>query len=232
MAARVATLAAPQPAEEPTRPAGAPAPVLPTQPVPAPPETIAWTSRPEPVADPSRFVRLDARVQEAAPVDDRRFLTATVGRPAQLLDSASFGVTVGGTARLLRVRGLVGMRFDRICTMTENRRQPCGGRARVAINAALAGKSLECTLAEGASELGAGASCRFERGDLAAWLVREGFATPSVEAAPEFVREVRSAHQFRRGYWADVGMRAEWERTFAAVLERRPAVNAALPSER
>jgi endonuclease YncB( thermonuclease family) len=112
-------------------------------------------------------------------------------------DSATF-VTEG---RTIRVSGVVPPPVDETCGAGDGGAWPCGRMALTGLRLFLRGRAVECyyPLEGDISEIVA--PCRVGPTDIGAWLLTQGWATPSDIASDDYRRDFESARCAGRGLW-------------------------------
>ncbi|KQT61532.1 hypothetical protein ASG52_01200 [Methylobacterium sp. Leaf456] len=120
--------------------------------------------------------------------------------PATVIDGGT--LAIGG--QRVRLHGIATPTFDQTCFDAQERGYPCGRVAAEALAARIGDASIACE-ARGAAEDGAPyARCRLGDGDLAAWLVENGYAVADRGVSADYAAQDARAWGRRRGLWAGV----------------------------
>lgn len=127
--------------------------------------------------------------EEPAKAETRRFHRVVV------LDGGR--VKAGDT--VIQLEGVEMRAADAMCTDEAGREWPCGRQATAALQRFVRTRSIECEMGERAGEA-MRAACRVGEADIAAWLVRQGWAEPMGEGA--YADELAAAREDGLGLWA------------------------------
>ena len=120
-------------------------------------------------------------------------------------------LVIGG--RRIRILGMDAPELDQTCHEAAGETWPCGSHARQALAARLERQPVSCRVA-GQDRYGRDlARCATGGTDLAAWLVREGWAVPAGDEQGRYRAAAREAEARGTGIWRGSFTRpADWRR--------------------
>ena len=110
--------------------------------------------------------------------------------------------------RLLRLAGIDAPDLSQPCLKANGRRWSCAGSATSALSKLVRGQRLVCELKDGRAETPALANCHAGQTDVAAELVRDGYAFANAEAAL-YASEEEAARTAKAGVWQGEAERPE-----------------------
>lgn len=93
---------------------------------------------------------------------------------------------------LIELPGIEVVDPDRVCETSSGATWPCGMMARTAFRRYIRGCAIECTVSETPAPEPVATACRLGDEDIAAWLVRHGWAEPVGGAYDEEAQAARS----------------------------------------
>jgi endonuclease YncB( thermonuclease family) len=122
----------------------------------------------------------------------------------QVRDAGTLEVNVpNADPVVIRLRGIEAREADEDCARQDGTTWPCGAKAKAALALFIRSRAVTCTQppAGGANEFAA--QCSVMNQDLAAWLVRRGWAKPTDDAEKALAEALQAAQAERIGLWDD-----------------------------
>ncbi len=102
---------------------------------------------------------------------------------------------------VIRIEGIKAREADGLCTTADGTNWPCGAQARAALTRFIRARAVTCTLPPGGETAEFAARCSVTGQDLAAWLVRQGWALPQQDAEPALAEAMEAAKTDGLGLW-------------------------------
>lgn len=102
---------------------------------------------------------------------------------------------------LVRIAGIEARGPDEDCPRGDGTSWPCGAKAKSALTLFIRSRAVTCTLPPGGETDEFSARCSVMNQDLATWLVRRGWATPTANAGPALAEALKAAQAEEIGLW-------------------------------
>ncbi len=173
----------------------APPPVQQTAPAPQPAPKVLLPSQ---QAEAKRNEALDPQKPHAiAPAPEiKRYFKVKVR------DAGTLEIEVPNAEPVvIRLDGIAARGADATCTREDGSVWPCGAKARTALMLFIRSRAVTCTLPPGGMGHEFAARCSVMNQDLATWLVRRGWATPTNAKEAGLAEALSQAKSERIGLW-------------------------------
>lgn len=102
---------------------------------------------------------------------------------------------------VIRIEGIKAREADGLCTRADGSNWPCGAQARAALTRFIRARAVTCALPPGGETAEFSARCSVMEQDLAAWLVRQGWALPAQQGEPALAAAMEAARSGGLGLW-------------------------------
>ncbi len=122
----------------------------------------------------------------------------------QVRDAGTLEVDVPNADPLvIRLRGIEAREADEDCTREDGTTWPCGAKAKAALALFIRSRAVTCTQPSTGEASEFAARCSVMNQDIAAWLVRRGWATPTDDTEEALAEALQAAQAERIGLWED-----------------------------
>ena len=186
----------------------APAETLPPPKQPSPQPAPEAAQAPEPGSKPKLLAREQAEAKrEAALKDDAKHAIAPERETkryfqVRVRDAGTLEADrPSGDTLLIRLEGIKARAAGEDCTKDDGTAWPCGAKAKTALTLFIRSRAVICTLPPGGETSDFSAKCRVRNQDLASWLVRQGWVTPTDANDKGLAEALKAAQADGAGLW-------------------------------
>lgn len=111
------------------------------------------------------------------------------------------GGTIEAGKLVITLKGIEPQAAKAKCQDADGKSWPCGTMARAALARLIHGRAVVCTSPPSPEAIAFAARCRAGGVELSAWMVRQGWARPAVDAEPALAQAHEAAKSAKLGLW-------------------------------